>query len=137
MSPGLSVPESNPPGVSDVTVWATWPLFVQQTVPPVGMFTVCGSKKLSKMSTSTEPTGQAGPPLRTSFSTLAIEIVAPSRPPAAISVLPTAVPAVNERCALSAGAADHVLELGLNLTTSVVVSGVVKGLPPPIAYNWP
>ncbi len=118
-------------------MWTAWPVFVQQTVPPVGMFTVCGSKKLSPMSTSVEPAGQAGPPPRTSFSTLGIEIVAPSRPPAVIRVSPTEAPAVNERCALSAGAADHVLEPGSNLTTSVVVSGVVNGLPPPIAYSWP
>ena len=57
-------------------------MFVQQTVPPVGMFTVGGSKKLSPISTSVEPAGQVGGPPTTSFSTLASEVVhvgAPAR----------------------------------------------------------
>ena len=121
-------------------MWATWPVFVQQTVPPVGMFTLCGSKKLSPMSTSVEPAGQVGGPPSTSFSTVSSEMFGTgvaSRPPAAISVLPTAAPATNERCAISGGPADQLFPPGLNFTTSFVVNGVRNGVPPPIDHSSP
>jgi hypothetical protein len=57
MSPGAMKPESNTP-VSEVAVCVTWPLFVQQTVVPVGIVTSAGSKKLSPMLISVDPAGQ-------------------------------------------------------------------------------
>ena len=57
--------------------------------------------------------------------------MAPSRPPAATSVLPTAAVPGNERCAFSGGCGFHVFEPGSKLTTSVVVNGA-NGFPPPI-----
>ena len=41
-------------------MWATCPMFRQHTVPPMGMLTVCGLKKLSPITTSVEPLGQVG-----------------------------------------------------------------------------
>jgi hypothetical protein len=57
MSPGARKPESNT-AVSEVAVCVTWPLFVQQTVVPVGIVTSAGSKKLSPMLISVDPAGQ-------------------------------------------------------------------------------
>jgi hypothetical protein len=122
--------------VSDVAVWATWPVFVQQTVPPLGMFTVGGSKKLSPISTSVEPLGQVEGPPTTSFSTLASEVETLARPPAAITVFPTATLAVNERAAFKGGTGDQVFEATSYLETSFSPSKVGTFVPP-IAYSCP
>ena len=56
-SPGDRKSDSKTP-VSEVAVCVTWPLFVQQTVVPVGIVTSAGSKKLSPMLISVAPAGQ-------------------------------------------------------------------------------
>jgi hypothetical protein len=43
---------------SEVAVCVIWPVFVQQTVVPVGIVMSAGSKKLSPMLISVEPAGQ-------------------------------------------------------------------------------
>ena len=50
-------------------------------------------------------------------------------------VLPTAAAAVNERGWLRLGALAQLVQL--KYTTSLVVNGVLNGLPPPIAQSWP
>jgi hypothetical protein len=50
-------PESKTP-VLDVAVCVAWPLFVQHTVPPTGIVTLAGLKKLSPIDTIVEPPGQ-------------------------------------------------------------------------------
>ena len=122
--------------MSDVAVWATWPVFVQQTVPPLGMFTVGGSKKLSPMSTSVEPLGQVGGPPTTSFSTLSSEVCTSARPPAAMIVLPTATLAVNERAAINGGTGDQVFVATSYFDTSCSPSNVGTFVPP-IEYSCP
>jgi hypothetical protein len=52
-------------------------------------------------------------------------------------VLPTATLAVNERCAFSDGAGNQLLLSGTNVSTLFIVSGVVNGVPPPIAHMLP
>ena len=57
VSPFARRPESKTP-VSEVAVCEIWPVFVQQTVVPVGIVTSAGSKKLSPMLISVAPAGQ-------------------------------------------------------------------------------
>ena len=52
----MSIPESKSP-VSEVTVWANAPVFVQHTVAPGGTFRVIGVKEYSEMLTPIEPAG--------------------------------------------------------------------------------
>jgi len=135
-SPGAMKPESKTP-VFEVAVCVTWPLFVQQTVVPTGTLTFAGSKKLSPIDTSADPAGQpGGGPASCSVSTLESEVVAPSRPPAATSVLPIAAVPANDRCAFNGGCGLHVFEPESKLTTSVVVNGA-NGFPPPIENSSP
>jgi hypothetical protein len=58
VSPGAKSPEPKTP-VFEVAVCVIWPLFVQHTVVPCGTVTLAGSKKLSPIETSVEPTGHA------------------------------------------------------------------------------
>jgi len=133
-SPGARNPESKTP-VSDVAVCVTWPLFVQQTVVPTGTLMFAGLKKLSPIEISADPAGQpGGGPPSWSVSTLESEVVAPSRPPAATRVLPTAAVPANERCAFKGSWDVQVFVAGSKLTTSVVVNGA-NGFPPPIENN--
>ena len=63
-------------------------------------------------------------------------VVALTRPPAAITVLPTATLAVNERAASNVGAGDQVFVAGSYLETSFSPSKVGIFVPP-IAYSCP
>jgi hypothetical protein len=54
VSPGISVPELNE-SVSAVTVWPTFPLFVQQIVAPGATLTVAGEKLKSTIETVVSP----------------------------------------------------------------------------------
>ena len=74
--------------------------------------------------------------MTTSFSTLARPVVALTRPPAAISVLPTATLAVNDRAAFKGGTGDQVFDAGSYLETSFSPSKVGMFVPP-IAYSCP
>jgi hypothetical protein len=58
-SPGSSISEPKRP-VSEVTVCATVPAFVQQTVVPGAMFTFCGLNEKSWIVTTVAPAGQVG-----------------------------------------------------------------------------
>lgn len=87
---------------------------------------------MSPIDTSADPAGHpGGGPASWNVSTLESDVVAPSRPPAATSVLPTAAVPAKERCAFSAGCGLQVFEPESKLTTSVVVNGA-NGFPPPI-----
>ncbi len=57
VSPFDMKPESKTP-VSEVAVCVIWPVFVQQTVVPVGTVTLAGSKKLSPIAICVDPAGQ-------------------------------------------------------------------------------
>ena len=57
VSPFDIKPESKTP-VSEVAVCMIWPVFVQQTVVPVGTVMLAGSKKLSPIAICVDPAGQ-------------------------------------------------------------------------------
>jgi hypothetical protein len=75
-SPGSSVPDPKTPTTSDVAVWPTEPLFVQQTVVPNGTVRLEGVKAYSVIETIVSPAWQgvvaagaeSGPPGRASSS---------------------------------------------------------------------
>jgi hypothetical protein len=141
VSPWDMKPESNTP-VFEVAVCVIWPLFVQQTVVPIGTFTLAGSKKLSPIEICVEPPGQPDPPPTVIVSVESVD-VDPVYPPAATSVPPTAVPDGNERTWFSDGSFCH----GQQLIVAPVVIGLRKalpsrpsgrnGLPPPNRYHLP
>ena len=58
--PGLIISEPKAP-VSEVTVCATAPWFLQHTVDPAAMFTFCGVNAKSVIVTTVAPDGQSGP----------------------------------------------------------------------------
>ena len=80
--------------------------------------------------------GGGGGPVTTSFSTLARPVETLTRPPAAISVLPTATLAVNERASFSDGTGSQVFVATSYLDTSASPSKDGRFVPP-IEYSCP